>query len=39
MDECPGWNEECGNEIDPGDDLCPDCLMARLNAQSPRVSW
>lgn len=33
---CPGWGEECGNET-AGSDLCPDCHMARLNAQSPRI--
>ncbi|MDX3213855.1 hypothetical protein [Streptomyces scabiei] len=34
---CPGWDEECGNETERGADLCPDCLMARLDAQSPRL--
>ncbi|MFD0437142.1 hypothetical protein [Streptomyces chartreusis] len=33
---CPGWGEECGNETE-GSDLCPDCHMARLDAQSPRI--
>jgi hypothetical protein len=34
---CPGWGEECGNETESGADLCPDCHMARLDAQSPRI--
>ncbi|MFF9076326.1 hypothetical protein ACF1A9_29140 [Streptomyces sp. NPDC014872] len=34
---CPGWNEECGNETEQGMDLCPDCHMARLDAQCPRI--
>lgn len=35
---CPGWGESCGNLIeDPTGDLCPDCTMGRLNAQSPRL--
>lgn len=33
---CPGWGEECGNQT-AGSDLCPDCHMGRLNAQSPRT--
>lgn len=33
---CPGWNDSCGNDIEDGD-LCPDCTMARLDAQSPRI--
>ncbi|GGX51422.1 hypothetical protein GCM10010341_86150 [Streptomyces noursei] len=35
--DCPGWGEECGNEIERGSDLCPDCAMGRLDAQSPRI--
>jgi hypothetical protein len=34
---CPGYGEYCGNLLAPADDLCPDCTMARLNAQSPRI--
>ncbi|MFE3166763.1 hypothetical protein [Streptomyces sp. NPDC059224] len=34
---CPGWGEECGNEMEAGADLCPDCRMGRLDAQSPRI--
>ncbi|WP_331731819.1 hypothetical protein [Streptomyces sp. NBC_00073] len=34
---CPGWGEECGNETESDMDLCPDCHMGRLNAQSPRI--
>ncbi|MCZ0983928.1 hypothetical protein O1L60_45010 [Streptomyces diastatochromogenes] len=34
---CPGWGEECGNETEERLDLCPDCHMARLDAQSPRI--
>lgn len=33
---CPGWNDSCGNKVEDGD-LCPDCTMARLDAQSPRL--
>lgn len=32
---CPGWNDSCGNTIEGDADLCPDCTMGRLNAQSP----
>ncbi|MEU0214083.1 hypothetical protein ABZ281_02805 [Streptomyces sp. NPDC006265] len=35
---CPGWGEECGNEMEKEADLCPDCYMARLDVQSPRIS-
>lgn len=35
---CPGWGEECGNPIG-GSDLCPDCTMARLDAQSSRIHF
>jgi hypothetical protein len=34
---CPGWGEDCGNHVTAGD-LCPDCTVARLDAQSPRIS-
>lgn len=34
---CPGWDDSCGNLREEGADLCPDCTMARLNAQSPRI--
>lgn len=34
---CPGFNDSCGNLITPGNDLCPDCSIARLDAQSPRI--
>ena len=34
---CPGWNDSCGNMLPEGDDLCPDCTMGRLDAQSPRI--
>jgi hypothetical protein len=34
---CKGWGEDCGNLIDDGSDLCPDCSIARLDAQSPRI--
>jgi hypothetical protein len=34
---CPGWGEECGNKIPAPEDLCPDCTVGRLEAQSPRV--
>lgn len=33
---CPGWGEDCGNQITTGD-LCPDCTAGRLDAQSPRI--
>lgn len=37
---CPGWGGECGNETTWATaDLCPDCHMARLDAQSPRIPW
>lgn len=34
---CPGWNDSCGNMLEGDADLCPDCTMARLDAQSPRI--
>lgn len=34
---CPGWGEDCGTTIPKSSDLCPDCAMARLDAQSPRI--
>ena len=34
---CKGYGEECGNEIKGSSDLCPDCIMARLDVQSPRI--
>jgi hypothetical protein len=34
---CKGWSEACGNEIKGSSDLCPDCTMARLDVQSPRI--
>jgi hypothetical protein len=35
---CPGYGpEECGNAPQGDSDLCPDCLMARLDAESPRT--
>ncbi|WP_331729437.1 hypothetical protein OG592_43905 (plasmid) [Streptomyces avidinii] len=34
---CPGWGEECGTETERESDLCPDCHMARMDAQSPRI--
>ncbi|MFJ9968436.1 hypothetical protein [Streptomyces avermitilis] len=37
MRTCPGWGEECGNETESDADLCPDCRMARMDAQSPRI--
>ncbi|MFG3157213.1 hypothetical protein ACGF7W_34845 [Streptomyces sp. NPDC048219] len=33
---CRGWTEPCGNPVEDGD-LCPDCTMGRLDAQSPRI--
>lgn len=35
---CPGWNDSCDNVIEGDADLCPDCTMGRMNAQSPRIS-
>ncbi|MFD6534916.1 hypothetical protein [Streptomyces goshikiensis] len=35
---CPGWNEDCGNEMDQNMDLCPDCFIGRLDDQSPRMA-
>lgn len=32
---CPGWNDSCGNKLEGDADLCPDCTMGRMNAQSP----
>ncbi|MFG2667678.1 hypothetical protein ACGFY6_25965 [Streptomyces sp. NPDC048387] len=37
MPVCPGWGEPCGNETAGTADLCPDCHMARLDAESPRI--
>jgi hypothetical protein len=34
---CPGWGEDCGTQLTPGNDLCPDCTMGRMNDQSPRI--
>ncbi|MDX3165892.1 hypothetical protein PV516_19080 [Streptomyces scabiei] len=34
---CPGWGEDCGNPTESGMDLCPDCHMGRLDAESPRI--
>lgn len=36
---CPGFGEECGTPVKHHNDsvLCPDCTMARLDAQSPRI--
>ncbi|MFI6689317.1 hypothetical protein [Streptomyces sp. NPDC050485] len=34
---CPGWGAQCGNETTGEADLCPDCHMGRLDAQSPRI--
>lgn len=35
---CPGFGvEDCGNDVLIGEDLCPDCLVARLDQQSPRI--
>lgn len=36
-EKCKGWGEECGNPTG-GEDLCPDCLMARMDAHSPRLA-
>lgn len=33
---CPGYNDSCGNILGEGEDLCPDCTLARLDAESPR---
>lgn len=32
---CPGWGEDCGTQTES--DLCGDCTMARMDAQSPRI--
>lgn len=36
---CRGYGEECGTPVKHhGDsDLCPDCTVARMDAQSPRI--
>jgi len=35
---CQGWGaDECGNVIPAEADLCGDCGMARMDAQSPRI--
>lgn len=34
---CPGWGDSCGNLCTLDSDLCPDCTMARMDAQSPRI--
>lgn len=34
---CPGWGEGCGNKIPSAEDLCPDCTVGRLEAQSPKL--
>lgn len=34
---CPGHGESCGNPLSVDNDLCSDCGMARLDAQSPRI--
>lgn len=34
---CPGWNDSCGNTLEGDANLCPDCTMGRMNAQSPRI--
>lgn len=33
---CPGYGEDCGQEIPTDNDLCGDDTMARLDAESPR---
>ena len=35
-ERCTGYGEPCGNPTG-GNDLCPDCTMARLDVQSPRI--
>lgn len=35
--ECWGYRADCGNPKALGDDLCPDCAKARLDAESPRI--
>lgn len=32
---CPGYGEDCGTQTTS--ELCPDCTMGRLEAQSPRI--
>lgn len=32
---CPGYGEDCGTQTTS--DLCPDCTMGRMDAQSPRI--
>lgn len=34
---CPGWNDSCGNILELGTDLCPDCTIGRMTQQSPRI--
>lgn len=35
---CRGWGEDCEQTITSDTaDLCPDCHMSRLDAQSPRI--
>lgn len=33
---CPGWDDSCANLREEAADLCGDCLLGRLDAQSPR---
>lgn len=34
---CQGYGgEDCGQDVPPGNDLCPDDTMARMDDQSPR---
>lgn len=33
---CAGFGEYCGNNVSPGNDLCGDCTLARLDVESPR---
>lgn len=35
---CRGWGEDCGTPVRVGvEDLCPDCTVARLDSESPRI--
>ncbi len=34
---CRGYGEDCGLPIFAPADLCPDCHMARMNTESPRI--